>query len=431
MEPGVETVGVAKPRQVAPGGHQRVLDRVSRELAIPEDQAGRSVRPRDGRANERRKGVMIASLCPFDETPLVHCRPHLGATTRCARMVCRMARADRSRRTLLAGTSAAPTLSVGFCEDRPCDTALGTAPMTRRGLVLFALMSVIWGIPYLFIRVAVAEISPATLVFARTAIATVILLPLALLRTDLRPVLRRWRWLVAFAAVEVAIPWVLLSSAEQRISSSLAGLLVAGVPLVGTVFAIATRGTDRLGPSGPLGLLIGFVGVAAIIGADVGTTDLLALLQVGGVVVGYAVGPAILARRLVGLSSLGIMAVSLAMSAVLYAPIAAAQWPSAVPSGNALGAIAILGVVCTAAAFLLFAALIGEIGPVRATLITYVNPAVAALLGVLVLQESFTVPMALGFVLVIAGSALATRPRQAAAAADGAHVEPSRASTGA
>jgi drug/metabolite transporter (DMT)-like permease len=303
--------------------------------------------------------------------------------------------------------------------------------MTRRGLVLFALMSVIWGIPYLFIRVAVAEISPATLVFARTAIATVILLPLALLRTDLRPVLRRWRWLVAFAAVEVAIPWVLLSSAEQRISSSLAGLLVAGVPLVGTVFAIATRGTDRLGPSGPLGLLIGFVGVAAIIGADVGTTDLLALLQVGGVVVGYAVGPAILARRLVGLSSLGIMAVSLAMSAVLYAPIAAAQWPSAVPSGNALGAIAILGVVCTAAAFLLFAALIGEIGPVRATLITYVNPAVAALLGVLVLQESFTVPMALGFVLVIAGSALATRPRQAAAAADGAHVEPSRASPGA
>lgn len=304
--------------------------------------------------------------------------------------------------------------------------------MTRRGLVLFGLMSVIWGIPYLFIRIAVAEISPATLVFARTAIAAAILLPIALLRTDLRPVLRRWRWVVAFAAVEVAIPWVLLGSAEQRISSSLAGLLVAGVPLVGTIFAIATRGADRLGPTGPLGLLIGFVGVAAIVGADLEASDPLALLQVAGVVVGYAVGPAILARRLVGLPSIGVMAVSLALTAIVYAPIAAVQWPSVVPSTNALAAIAILGLVCTAAAFLLFAALVAEIGPVRVTLITYVNPAVAALLGVVVLRETFTMAMGIGFVLVIVGSVLATRPRQATGAADGAtEVEPSRASTGA
>ena len=119
--------------------------------------------------------------------------------------------------------------------------------MTRRGLVLFALMSVIWGIPYLFIRVAVGEITPATLVFARTAIAAAILLPIALLRVDLRPVLRRWRWVVAFAAVEIAVPWVLLGSAEQHISSSLAGLLVAGVPLVGARIAVATgrRGSPR------------------------------------------------------------------------------------------------------------------------------------------------------------------------------------------
>lgn len=282
--------------------------------------------------------------------------------------------------------------------------------MTRRGLVLFGLMSVIWGIPYFFIRVAVAEITPATLVFVRTALAAAILLPIALLQIDLRSVLRRWRWVVAFAGVEIAGPWVLLGSAEQHISSSLAGLLVAGVPLVGSAIALATGGADRPGRTGLAGLLIGLVGVVAIVGGDFEASDLASLVAVGIVVVGYALGPAILSRRLVGLPSVGVMALSLAMCAVLYAPIAALQWPSVTPSPNALASVATLAVVCTAAAFLLFAALIAEVGPIRATVITYVNPAVAALLGVVVLQETFTVPMAIGFGLVIVGSILATRP---------------------
>jgi drug/metabolite transporter (DMT)-like permease len=282
--------------------------------------------------------------------------------------------------------------------------------MTRRGLVLFGLMSIIWGIPYLFIRVAVAEITPATLVLARTAIAAAILLPIALARVDLRPVLGRWRWVVAFAAVEIAIPWVALGSAEQHLSSSLTGLLIAGVPLVGTALALATGGADRLGRAGLLGLLIGLVGVAAIVGGDYGTSDPTALIQIAVVVVGYAVGPAILARRLGGLPTVGVMALSLALCAVVYIPIAAGQLPSALPSTNVIASIAILAVVCTAAAFLVFAALIDEIGPVRATVITYVNPAVAAVLGVLVLHENFSVAMAIGFALVIFGSTLATRP---------------------
>jgi drug/metabolite transporter (DMT)-like permease len=288
-------------------------------------------------------------------------------------------------------------------------------PVTRRGLLLFGLMSVIWGIPYLFIRIAVDEISPATLVFVRTSIGAAILLPVALLRVDLRPVLRRWRWLVAFAAVEIAVPWVLLGSAEQHISSSLAGLLVAGVPLVGTAIALATGGADRVSRIGLLGLLLGLVGVVAIVGADFRSSDLVALVQVLLVVVGYAVGPAILSRRLDGLSSIGVMALSLSMTALLYAPIAAAQWPSVVPSTNALLAIVTLGVLCTAIAFMLFGALIAEVGPVRATVITYVNPAVAAVLGVLVLRETFTVAMAIGFALVILGSTLATRRASSAA----------------
>lgn len=281
--------------------------------------------------------------------------------------------------------------------------------MTRRGLVLFGLMSIIWGIPYLLIRIAVDEISPAMLVFVRTGIGTAILLPIALLRVDLRPVLRRWRWVVAFAAVEIAGPWVLLGSAEQHISSSLAGLLVAGVPLVGAVIALATGGADRFGRTGLLGLLVGLVGVAAIVGADFQSSDATALLQVLVVVVGYAVGPAILSRRLGGLPSIGVMALSLSLCAVLYVPIAVAEWPTVVPSSNALFAVAILGVVCTAVAFLLFAELIAEVGPVRATVITYVNPAVAAVLGVLVLRETFTVPMGIGFALVLLGSGFATR----------------------
>jgi drug/metabolite transporter (DMT)-like permease len=285
--------------------------------------------------------------------------------------------------------------------------------MTRRALVLFGLMSLIWGIPYLFIRVAVAEVSPATLVFARTAIAALILLPIALLRGDLRPVLRRWRWVAAFAAVEIGLPWVLLGSAEQHVTSSLAGLLVAGVPLVGTIVAAATRGRDRVSRITLLGLLVGLIGVAAIVGESVHASNTTALLEMALVVIGYAVGPAILSRRLGGLPSVGVMALSLSLCALVYAPIAAAQRPEVVPSTSALGAIAILAVVCTAIAFVLFSALIEEIGPVRATVITYVNPAVAALLGVVVQKDPFTVPMGIGFGLVILGSALATQSSSA------------------
>ena len=285
--------------------------------------------------------------------------------------------------------------------------------MTRRGIVLFAAMAIIWGIPYLLIRVAVAEVSPPVLVLARTGIAAVILLPVALLRGNLRTVLRHWPWVVGFAAVEIAIPWVLLGAAEQQISSSLAGLLVAGVPLVGATIAAILGGPDRVGRRELLGLLIGFAGVAAIAGGDFEADNAMAIVQVGVVVVCYAAGPFILSRRLVGVSSLGIMALSLTLVAVFYTPFALLAWPSTTPSQAALASIVVLAIVCTAAAFLVFAALIGEVGPVRATVITYVNPAIAAVLGVLVLGETLTTAMLLGFALAIMGSTLATRRPEA------------------
>jgi drug/metabolite transporter (DMT)-like permease len=280
--------------------------------------------------------------------------------------------------------------------------------MSRRGLLLFMAMCVIWGIPYLFIRVAVSELTPATLVFLRTGIAALVLVPIALSQGGLRPLLERWPALIAFAVIEVGVPWLLLSSAEQRISSSMTGLLISAVPLVATVIAFGFGNRDRMSLTAISGLLLGLVGVAAIVGFDLRATSTVALIEVALVVVGYALGPAILARYLGDLPSVGVIAVSLVLCAMAYAPVAVIQWPTSTPQTSVILSVAVLALVCTALAFLLFFALIAEIGPVRATVITYINPAVAAVLGVVVLGESFTPGMGIGFILVLIGSALAT-----------------------
>jgi drug/metabolite transporter (DMT)-like permease len=281
--------------------------------------------------------------------------------------------------------------------------------MTRRGAVLFAAMGVIWGIPYLLIKVAVDELSPSTLVLARTALATVILLPVALTRGRLPEVLRSWRPVVAFAVLEIMAPWLLLGVAEQHLSSSLTGLLIAGVPLVGAVLAVVTRSDDRLDRRRVAGLLLGFAGVAALVGFEVGGGDVGAVLAVAVVAVCYAVGPLILSRWLSHLPGLGVITMSLALTALVYLPVGLAQAPSSWPSTKVVLAVCGLAVVCTAVAFLVFFALIAEIGPTRSTVITYVNPAVAVLLGVTLLDESFTAATAAGFALILAGSVLATR----------------------
>lgn len=270
-------------------------------------------------------------------------------------------------------------------------------------------MGVIWGVPYLFIKVAVEHMTPESLVFWRTVVAAVLLVPVAALRGQLRPLLPYWKPLLLFAAVEIAIPWYFLASAEQRLSSSLAGLLLAAVPLVGALLGWFTR-TDRLDWRRALGLAIGFGGVAALVGLDLGTDDIGALLEMAVVAVGYAVGPFILARYLTGLPSLGVIAASLGVTAVAYAVPGVVRFPQEWPwPFPVIVAVLVLGLVCTAVAFLLFFKLIDEAGPVRATVITYVNPAVAVALGVVFLDEPFTIGIVVGFVLVLVGSALATR----------------------
>jgi drug/metabolite transporter (DMT)-like permease len=286
-------------------------------------------------------------------------------------------------------------------------------------VLLFLGLGFAWGIPYLLIKIAVEEISPSALVLYRCALAALLLLPIALVRGAVMPVLRRWRPLLAYTVIEIAIPWVTLGEAEQHLPSSTTGLLIAAVPLAGLAVAYLTGRAESLAPSAWLGLGLGIAGVAALVGLDVGGSDLHAVGLVGVTVVGYAVGPAILARSLGDVPGLGVVALSLTIASLMYVPIVLGTdgVPSEMPSGEVVLSVVVLAFVCTAAAFLMLFALVGEVGPVRATTITYVNPAVAVVAGVVVLDEAWTVWTVVGFLLVVAGSYLVNRrPRRATSA---------------
>jgi drug/metabolite transporter (DMT)-like permease len=273
---------------------------------------------------------------------------------------------------------------------------------------LFIALGVIWGIPYLLIKVAVRDLTPASLVLLRTALGAAILLPVVARRGNARALLARWRPIASFTVVEMAIPWLLLSHAERRVTSSLAGLFMASVPLVGALLSRVTGRHEPLGGRRLVGLVVGLAGVIALLGLDLGRGDAVAIVELAIVALGYAIGPMIISRRLSDLPVLDVVAASLALCAIGYAPVGIAQLPRAMPGLDVVGAVAVLGIVCTSVAFLLFFRLIAEVGPVRATVITYVNPAVAVAAGVVLLGEPFTSGTGVGFVLILAGSWLAT-----------------------
>jgi drug/metabolite transporter (DMT)-like permease len=286
--------------------------------------------------------------------------------------------------------------------------------VTRRGLILFAALSIAWGIPYLLIKVAVGELEPAAVVFGRSALGALVLLPLALYRKQVMPVLRRWKPLLVYTAVEIVIPWYFLSSAEEKLPSSTAGLLISAVPLVGVGMAFLFGRPAQFRLPNWIGIVLGMAGVAALVGFDVAGSDLLAVGEVAIVVVGYAIGPLILQRWMSDLPGIGVVTVSLGITAIVYLAVVPLTGgvPTAWPSWPVIASVVGLAVICSALAFLIMFALIAEIGPVRMSAITYVNPAVAIAAGALILGERITVWTVVGFGLVLAGSLLVTR-RQA------------------
>jgi drug/metabolite transporter (DMT)-like permease len=289
--------------------------------------------------------------------------------------------------------------------------------VTRRGWLLFAAMSLLWGIPYLLIKVAVEELSPPTLVFLRTAIGVLVLLPYAVAAGGFASLRGHWRAVVAFTVLELAGPWLLLADAERHLTSSVSGLLVAAVPLVAAVVSRLAGEEDRLDRNRVLGLLVGLAGVATLLGLDL-RGDPVAALEMGVVVVGYGSAPVLANRRLSDVPGLVVTVAALSMTALLYLPFAALNLPVRMPSTKVIASVLVLAAACTALAFLVFFRLIAEVGPNRALVITFVNPAVAVLLGVALLGEHVTLGTALGFPLILGGCVLATRRSRVTAVAE-------------
>jgi drug/metabolite transporter (DMT)-like permease len=286
--------------------------------------------------------------------------------------------------------------------------------VTRRAWIAFAAASVIWGVPYLFIKIAVDHgITAPVLAWGRVTLGALVLLGLAWRAGTLGSVRGRWRWLFAFAVIEIVIPFPMLAIGEERVPSSLAAIMVATVPLIGAVLAMRFDHSERPTPIRAFGLLVGFCGVIALVGLDVAGHggELLGIGAIMLTATGYAIGPMLIKLRLGGLDPRATMGASLALASVVLMPWAALDTPSHVPSAGAIGAVAVLGLLATAGGFVVYAILIGEAGTSRATVITYVNPVVAVGLGVLLLGERPGAGAVAGLLLILAGGWLSTDGR--------------------
>ena len=290
--------------------------------------------------------------------------------------------------------------------------------MSKKAPLLFLTVGVIWGTPYFFIEIAIEHFQTPSIVFLRVFLGALILLPIAIKKGMLARTLKAWPAVLAFAVFEMVGPWYLITEAERSINSSLAGLLITTVPFI-AAFLVGLLG-DRSAwhPLTILGLVLGFAGVVSLVGIDVfaGHIMVTPVLMMLIAAVGYAVAPIIANRMPTDVPTLGVIAVSLAMVSLIYAPFAAVTLTQDIQVGPSLGAwasVIVLGALCSALAFVIFFTLIREIGPARASLITYVNLAVAAVLGVVFLDEAITAGILVGFPLVVVGSYLASRRRMA------------------
>jgi drug/metabolite transporter (DMT)-like permease len=282
--------------------------------------------------------------------------------------------------------------------------------VSRRGWILFGTMSVIWGLPYLLIRVAVRHMDPGVLVFCRTLPVGLFLLPLVIARGQLRAVIDNARWIVVFGVVEFGIPWFLMSTSERHLTSSLTSLIICAVPLFSIVAQRFRRTEEHVTRRRLLGLGVGAVGVALLVGlnASAGSVTWIGFMLL--VCVGYAVGPLILAAKLQDVPSIAVVAGATLFVAVLWSPWALTHWPHAA-TAETWASAATLSVVCTAGAFLVFFELVREVGATRSVVVTYLNTAIAVVLGITFLREPLTAAILAGFPLVLIGSVLATTSR--------------------
>jgi drug/metabolite transporter (DMT)-like permease len=286
--------------------------------------------------------------------------------------------------------------------------------VTARAWGLFAIVSVLWGIPYLFIAIAVdGGIPPAFLAWARVVLGALILLPIAWRAGLLRSLRGRWSWLAPYAIAEIVIPFPLIAAGEQHVDSSIAAILIAATPLIVALLAIRFDHSERVRGARLAGLFVGLAGVVALVGVDVAgeRDEMLGALAILVAAFGYAAGPMMLNRKLGDLDPRASMLGALTIAGVLLTPFAALDLPGSDVAGDAIASVAVLGVVCTAAAFVAFGALVRMIGAGRSLVITYVNPLVALVAGMIVLDERPGPGALAGLLLILAGSYLATGGR--------------------
>lgn len=289
--------------------------------------------------------------------------------------------------------------------------------MSRRGWTLFLAMAVIWGIPYLLIRVAVRQLDPGVMVLLRTAPASALLMPLVIAKRQIPVLVKNLRWIIIFAVIEFGIPWYCMATAERHISSSLTSLLICCVPLFAVIAQRLRRTGEHISQRRYFGLGIGAVGVALLVGLDLrgGSITWIGLMMV--VCFGYCVGPMILATKLSHVPGVVVVAGATAFVAICWIPWSVVHWPTHI-SGETWSCMAVLSVVCTATAFLVFFELVKEVGSSRSVVVTYFNTAIAVVLGVVGLHETLTAGIVLGFPLVLVGCIFATSGPKVAATSE-------------
>jgi drug/metabolite transporter (DMT)-like permease len=283
--------------------------------------------------------------------------------------------------------------------------------LSRKSFILFLAVGVLWGIPYLFMKVAVAEFAPVVIVFSRVLIGSALLIPLAIRRKTLNSALANLKFVIPYAIGEMIGPWILITTAEKKISSGLAGLLVATVPIWATILAANHGDKSAWHHKRLLGLVVGFAGVVLVVGLETFSQkqSFLSIIMIIIASIGYAWSTNMISRKIPHVDGVAINGVSMGITALFYLPFALARIPTHSPSLKASASVLALGFFSTAAAFIAFFIIMKDIGPARASLVTYLNTAIAVLLGVILLHEPLTLGIIIGLPLVLIGSYFASR----------------------